>query len=155
MSPYIVTPFLELQPGTKEEDFNIKHKHTRCLIERVFEELKGKWRCLKKERTMYYSPEKAARFFKCCVILHHALMLRRCMFVISMYCFFFLFFVKTYFKTVLRDPVYENFIVPEEDPEDQDDVNDILLNINHLGNEEQIEGHRLRDTIVQTFCYEV
>lgn len=77
INPYIVTPFLEVEPETREAAFNVRHKHTRCLIERTFGELKGKWRCLKKERTMCYQPKVAARFLKCCVILHNVLIIRR------------------------------------------------------------------------------
>lgn len=76
-SPYIVTPFADVQEGTREADFNVRHKHTRCLIERVFGELKGKWRCLKKERTMHYQPVVAANLFKCCVLLHSVLISQR------------------------------------------------------------------------------
>ncbi|KAF7996092.1 hypothetical protein HCN44_009928 [Aphidius gifuensis] len=132
LTPYIVSPYEQVVIGTPQAEFNIRHKHTRCLIERVFGKLKGRWRCLKKERTMHYQPRVASRFLKCCVILHDA-------------------------SIIQRDPAY---VAPL--PNHRNDINDDINNddnVNTTGfdynvelDDELDEGTELREMIVQTYC---
>ncbi|XP_015119302.1 putative nuclease HARBI1 [Diachasma alloeum] len=70
-SPYILTPIVDAAEGTPEYRYTRRHTHTRCAIERVFGMLKGRFRCLHKDRVLLYEPEKVVNFFKSYAILHN------------------------------------------------------------------------------------
>ena len=71
LKSWLITPLKE--PSTpKQRRFNRSHKKTRSLIERTFGILKSRWRIL--DHTggrMCYLPQKAAKIFMCCSILHN------------------------------------------------------------------------------------
>ncbi|XP_015111758.1 putative nuclease HARBI1 [Diachasma alloeum] len=77
LGPCVVIPYMAPGAGSPEARFNTRHMHTRCIIECTFGNLKGKWRCLKRDRTLNYQPYKASRLLKYCVILHNILIGRR------------------------------------------------------------------------------
>ena len=59
-------------PATQqEEEYNVAHSRGRSVIERVNGNLKSRFRCLLKQRTLHYSPEAAAKITNACVILHN------------------------------------------------------------------------------------
>lgn len=44
---------------------------TRVVIENTFGRLKNRWRCLHRDRTLHYRPEKCARIILACCVLHN------------------------------------------------------------------------------------
>ncbi|KAJ8671611.1 hypothetical protein QAD02_002870 [Eretmocerus hayati] len=66
----ILTPIP--QPRTdSEKDFNDMLTHVRCRVEQTFGQLKGRWRCLNKERMLHYQPRKACKLGVACAVLHN------------------------------------------------------------------------------------
>lgn len=63
--------------STPEERYNISHKSTRALVERCIGILKSRFRCLSKERALFYSPPKAGLIINACLVLHNYLIRRR------------------------------------------------------------------------------
>lgn len=73
LSPIVLLPIVDAPEGSPEYRYTTRHTHTRCTIERVFGILKGRFRCLHKDRVLSYQPEVAADFFKACAVLHNIL----------------------------------------------------------------------------------
>ncbi|XP_070529052.1 putative nuclease HARBI1 [Cardiocondyla obscurior] len=61
--PYLMTPKLRQIPGTPSARYTEAHVTARCSIERAIGMLKGRWRCLRKERDLHYSPEFAGKIY--------------------------------------------------------------------------------------------
>ncbi|KAF0719134.1 putative nuclease HARBI1, partial [Aphis craccivora] len=59
LEPFLMIPFQEkeIQPNSKEENYNKIHKKTRAIIERINGQLKGRFRCLIKHRVLHYRPQ--------------------------------------------------------------------------------------------------
>ncbi|XP_029160327.1 putative nuclease HARBI1 [Nylanderia fulva] len=69
--PFLLTPQLNQVEGTPGARYTDHHVRTRVTIERCFGILKGRWRCLRKERALHYSPQFAALVVNACCILHN------------------------------------------------------------------------------------
>lgn len=69
--PYLMTPVRNAVPHTPEWLYNEAHIATRNCIERCNGVLKGRFRCLLKERTARYEPRFVAELVKACSILHN------------------------------------------------------------------------------------
>lgn len=69
--PWLMTPILNVAPGSPQELYNNAHAAARNCIERCFGVLKGKFRCLLGERTLRYSPEKVGTIVVACAVLHN------------------------------------------------------------------------------------
>ncbi|XP_019894036.2 putative nuclease HARBI1 [Musca domestica] len=76
LQPWLMTPILSTC-NTSEERYNIAHKSTRALVERCIGILKSRFRCLSKERTLYYSPPKAGLIINACLVLHNFLVRKK------------------------------------------------------------------------------
>lgn len=61
--PFLLTPKLNQEEGTPGARYTDHHVRTRVAIERCFGILKGRWRCLRKERALHYSPQFAGNLF--------------------------------------------------------------------------------------------
>lgn len=72
--PYMLTPVLNAPENTPEYRYTQNHCFVRNIIERVFGVLKGRWRCLRKDRVLHYQPKQAATIIKTCAILHNIAM---------------------------------------------------------------------------------
>ena len=74
---WLMTPINS--PKTREErHYNEVHRRTRCLVERSFGVLKSRWRILDHTGgTLCYSPDKTAKIFIACSILHNICRRRR------------------------------------------------------------------------------
>lgn len=76
LQPWLMTPILT--PNSRaQENYNKAHKVTRSIVERCIGILKSRFRCLSKERTLYYSPEKSGLIINACAVLHNMLMLAK------------------------------------------------------------------------------
>ncbi|KAJ8671592.1 hypothetical protein QAD02_002851 [Eretmocerus hayati] len=64
-------PFLYKHSKCSGKMFNEMLTHTRCRVEQLFGQLKGRWRCLNKERMLHYHPKKACKIIVACVVLHN------------------------------------------------------------------------------------
>lgn len=56
---YLMTPKLNQPPRSPGALYTDAHVRARCSVERTIGVLKGRWRCLRKERGLHYSPEFA------------------------------------------------------------------------------------------------
>lgn len=54
-----MTPKLHQPPRSPGALYTDAHARARCCVERTIGILKGRWRCLRKERGLHYSPEFA------------------------------------------------------------------------------------------------
>ncbi|XP_071566235.1 putative nuclease HARBI1 [Temnothorax nylanderi] len=67
--PYLLTPKLRQPDGSPSARYTNAHVRARSCIERAIGMLKGRWRCLRKERALHYSPEFSALIVNaCCVV---------------------------------------------------------------------------------------
>jgi len=55
----MLIPKLNQPIGTPAARYTEVHVQSRCVIERSIGLLKGQWRCLRKERALYYKPKFA------------------------------------------------------------------------------------------------
>ncbi|KAF0710558.1 putative nuclease HARBI1, partial [Aphis craccivora] len=66
----LLTPLAN--PKTDAENFYYqKQMSTRSIIERCNGVLKMRFRCLLKDRTLHYKPEKASLIINACIVLHN------------------------------------------------------------------------------------
>lgn len=54
-----MTPKLNQPEGTPSARYTQSHIRARSCVERCIGVLKGRWRCLRKERALHYAPEIA------------------------------------------------------------------------------------------------
>ncbi|KAJ8709366.1 hypothetical protein PYW07_009192 [Mythimna separata] len=66
-----MTPFPDAAEGTPAYKYTAIHGKTRVPIENTFGRLKNRWRCLCKDRTLHYGPEKCAKMITACSVLHN------------------------------------------------------------------------------------
>ncbi|XP_063391776.1 putative nuclease HARBI1 [Cydia fagiglandana] len=71
LRPWLHVPVTEPAEGTPAYRYNETFKVARATIERCNGLLKGRFRCLKKERGLHYDPEKATKIINACVVLHN------------------------------------------------------------------------------------
>lgn len=60
--PFLLTPKLNQVEGSPGAKYTNHHVQTRIAIERCFGVLKGRWRCLRKERALHYTPQFAGTY---------------------------------------------------------------------------------------------
>lgn len=63
LKPFLMTPKLNQVEGTPGARYTDYHVRTRSAVERCFGILKGRWRCLRKERALHYTPEISGNFY--------------------------------------------------------------------------------------------
>lgn len=66
-----MTPILNAQDGSPEQSYNERHASTRNCVERCNGTLKGRFRCIMRERMLRYKPEVVAKIINCCAVLHN------------------------------------------------------------------------------------
>ena len=71
LEPWILTPYRNAAENSPECRFNDFHAKGRCIIERAFGVLKGRFRCLLAARELHYEPAKVARILNVCSTLHN------------------------------------------------------------------------------------
>ncbi|XP_008212693.2 putative nuclease HARBI1 [Nasonia vitripennis] len=71
VSPVLLTPILDAQPGTPEAAYTTEHVRTRCRVEQTIGIFTNVWRVLKRARKLHYTPNKLARITNACAILHN------------------------------------------------------------------------------------
>ncbi|XP_026746107.1 putative nuclease HARBI1 [Trichoplusia ni] len=69
--PWMMTPIPDAAEGTPEAKYNTIHGKARVVIENTFGRLKNRWRCLCKDRTLHYTPERCATIIMACSVLHN------------------------------------------------------------------------------------
>ncbi|XP_050563595.1 putative nuclease HARBI1, partial [Spodoptera frugiperda] len=69
--PWLMTPILDAVEGTPASKYNVVHGKTRVVVENTFGRLKNRRRCLSKDRTLHYTPEKCAKIIMACCVLHN------------------------------------------------------------------------------------
>ncbi|XP_008189496.1 putative nuclease HARBI1, partial [Acyrthosiphon pisum] len=67
---WLLTPILN-PSSAAEIHYNTKQMYTRSLMERCNGVLKARFRCLIKDRTLHYNPEKSSAIINACVVLHN------------------------------------------------------------------------------------
>nr|CAD7428792.1 unnamed protein product [Timema monikensis] len=72
LEPWLITPIEgEINAGSPESLYNSTHSSTRNVIEHCNGLLKGRFRCLLKQRVLHYSPEKTSSIINACAVLHN------------------------------------------------------------------------------------
>lgn len=66
--PYLMTPKLNARPGSPSALYTDCLIKARCSVERTIGVLKGRWRCLRKDRALHYAPEFAGNIILLCLI---------------------------------------------------------------------------------------
>lgn len=61
--PYLMTPKLHEPEGIPSARYTQHHVRARSSVERCIGVLKGRWRCLRKERALHYTPEVAGKMY--------------------------------------------------------------------------------------------
>lgn len=120
--PWLLTPVLGAEPNTPEARFNDAHRHCRNIIEKLNGVLKGRFRCLKRDRTLHYMPNKAG-----CIVYASAVLHNIC---------------------ILRNIELEEELIAQEEIED---VPDIAINVANENNNVLVEGLRRRRTIINQY----
>ncbi|KAJ8672057.1 hypothetical protein QAD02_003316 [Eretmocerus hayati] len=69
-SPVIFSPIANPQTDA-EKAFNDMLTHNRCKVEQLFGQLKGRWRCINKERMLHYKPKNVVKVITACIVLHN------------------------------------------------------------------------------------
>ncbi|CAL1687569.1 unnamed protein product [Lasius platythorax] len=69
--PYLMKPKLNQPEGSPSARYTNAHATARSSVERTIGVLKGRWRCLRKERGLHYSPEFSAFIVNACCVLHN------------------------------------------------------------------------------------
>ncbi|GAB1860464.1 Putative nuclease HARBI1 [Camponotus japonicus] len=69
--PFLITPKLNQPPRSPGALYTDCHVRARCSVERTIGVLKGRWRYLRKERALHYTPEFAARIVNATCLLHN------------------------------------------------------------------------------------
>ncbi|XP_046402920.1 putative nuclease HARBI1 [Ischnura elegans] len=59
LEPWLMTPFIGPHEGTPEARYNARFTRARACVERCFGVWKGWFRCLRRDRALHYSPERA------------------------------------------------------------------------------------------------
>lgn len=68
--PYLMVPKLNQQAGTPSARYTQCHVQARSSVERCIGILKGRWRCLRKERALHYTPDMAGKTLHSIFIRH-------------------------------------------------------------------------------------
>ncbi|XP_050311001.1 putative nuclease HARBI1 isoform X2 [Anthonomus grandis grandis] len=71
LRPWMLTPIQNVLPGSPEENYNIRQKQARSIIERCNGVLKLRFRCLLKHRVLHYDPTTASKIINACTVLHN------------------------------------------------------------------------------------
>ncbi|XP_022165318.1 putative nuclease HARBI1, partial [Myzus persicae] len=71
LEPWLLTPFSNPGDGSPESRFNVKFTSARSVVERAIGMLKGRWRCLCKQRMLHYKPTIASKIINACAVLHN------------------------------------------------------------------------------------
>lgn len=66
---FLLTPYRQPLPNTKEHKFNVAHTSARNIVERTIGVLKSRFRCLM--GTLHYRPEKVVQIVNVCCALHN------------------------------------------------------------------------------------
>lgn len=71
LAPYLLTP-LRRPRGLKERAYNRTHCKSRCIVERLFGEWKGRFRCLLGvDNRLRFRAERCANVVLACAVLHN------------------------------------------------------------------------------------
>lgn len=71
LEPSLLTPFSNPGDGSPESRFNVKFTSARLVVEQAIGMLKGRWRCLCKQRKLHYKPTTASKIINACSVLHN------------------------------------------------------------------------------------
>ncbi|XP_029348450.1 putative nuclease HARBI1 [Acyrthosiphon pisum] len=71
LEPWLLTPFNNPGDGSPESRFNVKFTSARSVVERAIGMLKGRWRCLCKQRMLHYKPTIASKIINACAVFHN------------------------------------------------------------------------------------
>lgn len=70
LESWLITPIGNLNTDD-EIRFNTVHSAARSIVERAIGVLKGRWRCLCKQRMLHYKPTVCVKIINACVALHN------------------------------------------------------------------------------------
>lgn len=73
LEPWLLTPFSHPVggPESPESKYNEKFNSARSVVERAIGMLKGRWRCLCKQRMLHYKPTTCSKIINACSVLHN------------------------------------------------------------------------------------
>ena len=69
-----MTPVLDAQPDSNEENYNSFFTRARCIVERCNGLLKMRFCCLLKDRVLHYRPNTASKIINTCDVLHNMIL---------------------------------------------------------------------------------
>ncbi|XP_064476188.1 putative nuclease HARBI1 [Ornithodoros turicata] len=73
LEPWLLVPYSESETAHEsyKENFNIRHKEARAIIEQCNGLLKSRFRCLHRHRVLHYAPSVVGQIVNACAILHN------------------------------------------------------------------------------------
>lgn len=76
LQPFLLTPVIGAPDNSPESRYTRRHCTARNSVERCIGVYKNYFRCLSKDRTLHYSPRKAAYIIYACAVLYNILRMR-------------------------------------------------------------------------------
>ena len=70
LEPWLLTPF-ENPNSDEQQMFNNRFAKARSIVERAIGVLKGRWRCLTRQRMLHYQPRTASQMINACAAMHN------------------------------------------------------------------------------------
>lgn len=136
--PFLLTPIVNAEPGSREDNYTRRHCQVRNCIERAFGVLKIRWRCLRQDRVLKYEPQSASNIITACAVLHNILMKYRYGCTLS----------RTHINYVLTLHCFRYPMPDEERPDDHEEHDPINAEDN---GQPRAEARQVRQRIINTY----
>lgn len=134
--PYLMTPKLNQLPESPSAAYTDAHIKARCSVERTIGVLKGRWRCLRKERALHYIPEFAGKFI---YLSYNNFISNNC----KAYCFYLALIVNA---TCVLHNISKHFNIPDGDIYRDEPIEEELEPV--LNGNLRARGNEVRERII-------
>lgn len=71
LEPWLFTPFLNVRPESPEAHYNDQVKRVRKAVRKTIATLRGRFKCLSKQKMLMYSHRYASKIIYTCCVLHN------------------------------------------------------------------------------------